>query len=158
MSGIISQVEIISEKMTSRTVRRLFNDLFREEGQREATDVLPLHFMFGAYQRYRYKRRGAKYTQQKFREHQHRDPNVFTGDLRRIILATARTGVRATHRGFSVSARGTAKHPMWAQTKNELEQFSSKEEKDIGDNVVRKFSKRSGTPQYQVRRRRVIRK
>lgn len=157
-SALATRVEIVSQTMTSRTSRKLFNDIFRENGQKHAEITMPLHFEFGAYQRYDYAARSPKYTRQKFKKFGHRNPNVFRGDLRRIILATARSGVTATHRGWTMRARGTQQHPMWGPTKNELEQISPKEEQEYGDSNMRKYVNRAGTAQYQQRTRRVIRK
>lgn len=158
MSALVSRVEIVSQTMTSRTSRKLWNDVFRENGQKHAEVTLPLHFEFGAYQRYNYATRSASYTRRKFRKYGHRNPNVLSGDLRRIILATARGGVTATFRGWTMRARGTQKHKMWGQTKNELEQISQREEQEYGDSNMRRYVNRAGTAKYQQRTRRVIRK
>lgn len=158
MSALVSRVEIVSQTMTTRTVRKLWNDTFRENGQKHAEVTMPLHFEFGAYQRYNYATRATAYTRRKFRLYGHRNPNVMKGDLRRIILATARSGVTATHRGWSMRARGTQKHRMWSQTKNELEQISPREEQEYGDSNMRRYVNRAGTARYQQRTRRVIRK
>jgi hypothetical protein len=158
MSALASRVEIVSQTMTSRTSRALWNDIFRENGQYHAEKTMPLHFEFGAYQRYRYTLRSTRYTRAKFRKYGHRNPNVLKGDLRRIILATARGGVTATYRGWQMRARGTQKHSMWGQTRNELEQISQREEQEYGDSNMRKYVNRAGTAKYQQRTRRVIRK
>jgi hypothetical protein len=158
MSAVLKGVEIVSNTMTSRTVRRLFNDLFRQQGQEHADHTLPLHFEFGAFQRYKYKVRNSAYTRRKFRRYGHRNPNVLKGDLRRIILATARAGVTATHKGWQVRARGTQRHKMWGNTRNELEQISPSEEENYNQTNIRRFIRKAGTQNYRERSRRVIRK
>lgn len=157
-SALATRVEIVSETMTSRTCRKLFNDVFRENGQKHAEITMPLHFEFGAFQRYDYQTRSARYTRGKFKLYGHRNPNVMKGDLRRVILATARSGVAATHRGWTMRARGTQKHKMWGQSKKELEQISPREEQEYGDSNMRRYVNRAGTAKYQQRTRRVIRK
>jgi len=158
MSAVLKGVEIVSNTMTARTTRRLFNDIFRRQGQEHAENTLPLHFEFGAYQRYRYKVRNSVYTRRKYRKYGHRNPNVLKGDLRRIILATARGGVTATHRGWQVKARGTQRHKMWGNTRNELEQISPSEEENYNQTNIRRFIRMAGTQTYRERTRRVIRK
>lgn len=156
--GLIDRVSVESDLMTSKTIRRLMNDLWRAEGDRHANYRLKLHFEFGAFQRYDYKKRGARYTKMKQRKYGHRNPNVLTGDLKRIILASARGGVRATYQGCTITAHGTQKHPMWAQSRNELEQISPSEEQDIEDSMVRNFNRLAGSRDYQYRKRKVIRR
>lgn len=158
MAGIISSIELTTSMMTARTTSRLWNDLQREEAQNHADNVLPLHFEVGAYQRYDYKPRSRKYTKAKFNKYGHRNPNVKAGDLRRIILATASAGVRATPHGWNITARGTSKHKMWAQTKYELEQISPSESQRYAENRSKQFVRRADTPEYQFKKRTVIRK
>lgn len=158
MVAVLKAVEIISNTMTARTSRRLFNDIFRQQGGEHAEKTLPLHFEYGAYQRYDYVRRSAKHNRTKFKLYGHRNPNVMKGDLRRIILATARSGIRATHRGWSVTARGTQKHKMWAQSKNEIEQISNQEVEQYSQTNIRRYTRLAGTANYRERSRRVIRK
>lgn len=158
MAGIISSIELTTSMMTARTASRLWNDLNREEAQNHADNVLPLHFEVGAYQRYNYKTRSRKYTKEKFKKYGHRDPNVKSGALRRIILATASAGVQATANGWTVKARGTSQHKMWSQTKNELEQISPSESQRYAENKTKQFVRRADTPEYQFKKRTVIRK
>jgi len=157
MSFLITEVEIKTEMMTKRTTNRLLNDIHRENGEHHAIHTMPKHFEFGAYQRYKYKRRSAKYTREKFAKHGHRIPNVMEGDMMRIVLATARGGVTATAGGWRMKARGTQKHRMWAQSKVELEQISESEIDEYGDRNMRKFVRSAGTAKYKVRTRKVIR-
>lgn len=158
MAGIISSVEVSSSMMLPRTVRRLWNDIHRQQGTEHADNVLPLHFEFGAYQRYNYKRRSARYSKWKFNKYGHRNPNVKTGALRLTILATASAGVTATHAGWAIKARGTQQHPMWAQSKNELEQISPSEEQRYAEQGAQKFVKGAGSSDYKFKKRTVIRK
>jgi len=158
MVAVLKAVEIISNTMTARTSRRLFNDIFRQQGGEHAEKTMPLHFEFGAYQRYDYARRTAKHNRTKFKLYGHRNPNVMKGDLRRVILASARSGVRATNRGWTVNMRGTQKHKMWAQSKVELEQISNLEIEQYGQTNIRRYTRFAGTANYRERSRRVIRK
>ena len=158
MAGIIGGVEVNVSMMTARTARRLWNDTFREQGQEHADNVLPLHFEWGAYQRYNYARRSGRYTKWKFNRYGHRNPNVKSGALRLVILATASAGVTATHAGWTVKARGTQQHRMWGQTKNELEQISPSEEERYARQSAHNFVKNAGSSEYQFRKRKVIRK
>ena len=89
------------------------------------------------------------------------DLNVFPGKLTqgvRIILATASAGVQATANGWTVKARGTSQHKMWSQTKNELEQISPSESQRYAENKTKQFVRRADTPEYQFKKRTVIRK
>jgi hypothetical protein len=158
MVAVLKAVEIISNTMTSRTSRRLFNDIFRQQGGEHAEKTMPLHFEFGAYQRYDYARRTARHNRTKFKLYGHRNPNVMKGDLRRIILASARSGIKATNRGWTVKMRGTQKHRMWAQSRIELEQISNQEMEQYGQTNIRRYTRLAGTSNYRERSRRVIRK
>lgn len=151
-------IETTSSMMTSRTAARLWNDLNREQAQNHADNVLPLHFEWGAYQRYNYKTRTRKYSNWKFKTYGHRNPNVKTGSLRRIVLATASADVRATASGWTVRGKGTSQHKMWRQTKSELEQISPIEERRYVSEHQANFVKHAGSPDYQFKKRTVIRK
>lgn len=68
-----------------------------KESQRQAFEgtiqhwhkkILPLHFEFGAYSLYNYKKRKVLYDMRKSRLRGHRSPNVWTGALRRDMLGT----------------------------------------------------------------------
>jgi len=144
--------------MTERTANRLWNDLNRAQGHEHADNVMPLHFEWGAYQRYNYATRTRKYSNWKFRTYGHRNPNVKTGALRLVVLATASSGVTATANGWNVKARGTAQHKMWGQTKNELEQISPSEEQRYAEQSGNNFVQKADTPEYQFKKRTVIRK
>ncbi len=158
MAGIIDSIEVSSSMMLPRTVRRLWNDIFREQATDHADNVLPLHFEWGAYQRYNYKRRSSRYSKWKFNKYGHRNPNVKSGALRLVILATASAGVTATHAGWAIRARGTQQHPMWGQTKNELEQISPSEVERYAQNGAQQFVKSAGSSEYKFKKRTVIRR
>ena len=51
-----------------------------------------------------------------------------------------------------------AEHPMWGQTKNELEQISPSEEQRYAEQGAQRFVKGAGSSEYKFKKRSVIRK
>ena len=145
--------EIRSNLLTVRLHKKLMKVLFYNMAIDHATDNLPRHFTYGAYQLYDYKRRARKYTEKKFKLYGHRNPNVLTGELKLIILASARANITSTSGGFRMLPRGTAQHRMWPQQKYELEQINEKELADFATNLANRYTRMAGTGEYTLRQR-----
>jgi len=110
--------------------------------------VLKKHFQASAAGRYHYKRRSYKYVQRKERKFGHRDPLVFTGDMKRQVLQRialraikgkgAATGRMKGPRYLHMGGRGKSTGPPMG---DELNRDTKAELKTMGDLFHRRSAK-----------------
>jgi len=114
---------------------------------------LPEHFEPSAQTRFRYKRRSKSYNKKKERlsRGQPIAPLVFTGELRRAVLSSAR--VTATANRGSVIARGSRTSVLRTQFKNEIEQLTFEQKRVIARDWGRNFKGISKLPEFKRYRR-----
>lgn len=125
----------------------------RETALYHARAKLPYHFTEQGYALYGFRRRNAKYTERKVRIYGHRNPNVFSGALRDIVLATAPGSVTATRNVGRIHAKGTSAHKIWSRNKEEIEAVNPQELREHGQRWREMFMSLAGTGEFRFRTR-----
>lgn len=94
------------------------HDALAEAGKAWHRAYLPGHFLEGASRKYPhvYKARTQAYNQRKFRRFGHKNPMVWSGALRQVMMSAASTSKRKSGEGTAVVAttmRGTRAINLW---------------------------------------------
>ncbi len=116
-------------------------------GAFEVRDQLDEHFDPNAQQRFKYKRRTQKYEQKKQRLFGHTTPLVYTGELERAVLSSAK--VTATSKRGSVIARGSRSSNLRQQYRDEIEVITKTQERGITRNYSTNFEELAKLSKYQ---------
>ena len=138
--------KVEGETLTKRgvsEVKRVCNRLAGLEVREQLDD----HFAQNAQQRFKYKRRSRAYNQRKQRLFGHTRPLVFSGDLERAILSSAK--VTATSKGSKVKARGSRSSNLRGQLKDELEIVTKKKREEIRRNYESNFVELAKRSEYR---------
>lgn len=161
------QIQMEESLVTKRGHKRIMNKLNRQTLARHRDRELPKHFERNAMTSpggaYGYKRRTLKYNRYKGRQKGHVKPLVFSGALRRTILATAK--VRATASGGSLRATGPrvtdegTGRSYWLlqfrkESREEIEAISPNEEKLMARRFARDYARYAERPEFQRKRKR----
>lgn len=125
----------------------------REIALYHARAKLPQHFEEEGYSLYGFKRRSRKYNDRKMRLYGHKKPNVFSGDLRDIVLATAPASVTATRNVGRIHAKGTSSHKIWSRNKEEIEAVNDQELREHGQRWRNMFMQLAGSGEFRFRSR-----
>jgi len=116
-------------------------------GALEVRDQFPDHFAPNAQQRFKYKRRTKKYEKRKQRLFGHTTPLVYTGDLERAVLSSAK--VTATSKRGTVQARGSRSSNLRQQYKDEVETITKKQDRELSNNWGDNFEELAQLSQYK---------
>ncbi len=116
-------------------------------GALEVREQLDEHFDPNSQQRFKYRRRTRKYEERKQRLFGHTTPLVYSGELRRAVLSSAK--VTATSKRGSVIARGSRSSNLRQQYRDEIEIITKKQERDLTRNYGKNFEELASQSQYQ---------
>lgn len=148
---ILIQPKAVTNLLRQRDLQKIKNDVNRI-GALQVRAQLPEHFEPSAQTRFRYERRSTKYNIRKERVTKRpAAPLVFTGELRRAVLSSAR--VTATANRGTVIARGSRTSVLRTQFKDEIERLTFEQKRVIARDWGRNFKGLTKLPEFQRKRR-----
>lgn len=132
--------------------KRIMNRLYREELEYHKQSILPRHFQnvpetepLGPYG---YAPRSRRWMARKKREGAHLEPNVYSGQMRFLVLWNSI--VRATSNRGSLTVKNY--FPLTEQRRKELEAFSQREIERMAARMERKYVQYANSPEYARKR------
>ncbi len=151
MINIKAQIETsLLTTQAANQVLKVVNSLVMQE-QRA---LLPGHFDPSAVTKYGYRKRSKAYQIRKARKYRHQKPLVWSGELQRAVLSSAK--VTSTSKQGTLTARGSRKSNLSPSHRRELEAFTADEERQRGQSFVDYFTKLATDPSLKRKRTRNV--
>lgn len=103
--------------------------------------ILKKHFTPAAIREYGYEPRSGRYLRQKYRRWGHKNPLVWSGEMRRLVLQRSSANITSTQFGFRLKLAG-AGHANWTGRHKELVAVSRRDIKAMQKHLVHYVQRR----------------
>jgi hypothetical protein len=147
------------QELTPRRHGQIMNQIMHERAAHHGSKRMQRHFNRNQWTSpggpYRYRARSNRNIERKKRKgvDPYR-PNVFTGDLYRMVMSTGKP--TATQKHWTWRARGTKKRPIPEWQKQELEAIAPDERREDVSAIAKRYIQEANRPENKrVRRRRI---